>query len=231
MAGRPMKPVPRDVPKALAEFSSELRELVERSVPEGKPLGTLAERSGLSRSTFFHALSGQRLPKWDTVLVVLNACESARPDLPDRTDLYEAWEQKWRRVKEELHAPVPVEPLLYFRGHGTADTDTQYLRLQQAVLAHLEKSDRVEERLTALQGQVDMMWATTKEDGKTTVTIVEVKDSSAGAEESFRTFKEEIGRLVADLGAARDALRASVEATARAAGMAVPASAETETTE
>ncbi|MFD5848157.1 hypothetical protein [Streptomyces chartreusis] len=86
--GRPMKPIPDDAPPEVAELAHALRDLVGASLPADLPTGALAEAAGIGKSTLFHALSGQRVPSLDTVLTVVNACETARavPDFWIRHD-------------------------------------------------------------------------------------------------------------------------------------------------
>ncbi|WP_327135869.1 helix-turn-helix domain-containing protein (plasmid) [Streptomyces sp. NBC_01343] len=71
MAGRPPNPVPDDAPEALAELTRYLRELIRS---HGAPsYAVLAQRSGLGKSTIAHALSGQRLPRRETLERLLDA--------------------------------------------------------------------------------------------------------------------------------------------------------------
>ncbi|MFJ4781308.1 hypothetical protein [Streptomyces sp. NPDC088762] len=60
--GRRMKPIAAEVPPARRAFALKLRELVERSLPEGTPAGALAPLVPMAKSTLFHYLSGNRLP-------------------------------------------------------------------------------------------------------------------------------------------------------------------------
>ncbi|MFD4865245.1 hypothetical protein [Streptomyces sp. NPDC058412] len=60
--GRRMKPIAAEVPPRRRAFALKLRELVERSLPEGTPAGALAPLVPMAKSTLFHYLSGNRLP-------------------------------------------------------------------------------------------------------------------------------------------------------------------------
>ncbi|WP_181361745.1 hypothetical protein [Streptomyces sp. MA5143a] len=132
-----MKPIPDDVPAERAELAQALRDLLQQSVPEDVPADAIARAAGIGRSTLFHALSGQRVPSFDTVLTFVNACEGVRtqPDIVGRTadgsvfiaeaktyempeETLEAWKRAWERAR---HPEAPR--ISYLTSHGTAEPE------------------------------------------------------------------------------------------------------------
>ncbi|PNG21895.1 hypothetical protein [Streptomyces cahuitamycinicus] len=134
-----MKPIPDDVPPEVKHLAQGLRELIGESLPPTVPMSALAKAAGIGKSTLFHALSGQRVPNLDTVLMVVNACEAARtePDIvgrnPDgsvfiaevkKNRMSPRQKQLWTTLVNHARHPVsrPEDfDLLYFPGHGTTE--------------------------------------------------------------------------------------------------------------
>ncbi|MFE7752123.1 hypothetical protein [Streptomyces sp. NPDC057428] len=75
--GRPRKPIPDDADPVVAQFVTELRDMVYETVKD-KPVSVLADYGPVSRSTLMHALSGQRLPTLSTVKGVVDSIAKYR---------------------------------------------------------------------------------------------------------------------------------------------------------
>ncbi|WP_404200299.1 helix-turn-helix domain-containing protein [Streptomyces tauricus] len=134
--GRPMKPISDDVPTERARLAQALRDLLKESVPEGVPTDAIARAAGIGRSTLFHALSGQRVPSFDTVLTFVNACQSARtqPDFIARQadgsvvvaeaksmEVPEATGEKWKALWEQARHPDKPK-IVQLASHGMPES-------------------------------------------------------------------------------------------------------------
>lgn len=92
--GRPLRPI--DPASPAAEFADGLRELADRA---GMTYQRLAAATGLSKSTWSRALSGNQVPSWGVVQQFLTAVGTGDP-----RDV-EAWRQRWSSV---AHPSTPV---------------------------------------------------------------------------------------------------------------------------
>ncbi|MFG1804974.1 hypothetical protein [Streptomyces sp. NPDC049040] len=128
MAGRPMKPIPDEADPAVAGFASALREMVADAVGEG-PISALVRHGDVGRSTLMHALSGQRLPTFQTVRKIVNAVAQARDlDTGQRIVLHGEWIDRWNRAASASgHAHTqgePKSPRRFVEGRRAANGDT-----------------------------------------------------------------------------------------------------------
>ncbi|MGY5099444.1 hypothetical protein [Streptomyces sp. 900105245] len=160
--GRPIKPIPDDVPFEVRHLAQELRDLIRECLPPKTPISSIAEAAGIGKSTLFHALSGQRVPSLDTVLMVVNACEAARakPDMFIRLHgpvlAAEVKKHRMKAMQKQTwatlvnHARHPVSrtddcDLLYLSGHGTSEA-APGLALEPEGSKTLASESRVSER-------------------------------------------------------------------------------------
>ncbi len=95
-----MRPIPDDAPPAVGSLAQALRDLVDAS---GIPAASLSARTGLGRSTVYHALSGERVPTVNTVLTIVKTCQEALPEgLRSPVTESAARPEDWWALKVEL---------------------------------------------------------------------------------------------------------------------------------
>ncbi|WP_055631354.1 hypothetical protein [Streptomyces griseoruber] len=105
MAGRPMKPIPDDAPRAIRDFVGALRDFVQAAAGEHGSVTGVAEAGALSRSTFLNALGGQRMPTHGTVLGIVDAVAKYMSLMPgDHKALRREWLGRHREAEVELAA-------------------------------------------------------------------------------------------------------------------------------
>ncbi|WP_406425634.1 hypothetical protein OH809_44470 (plasmid) [Streptomyces sp. NBC_00873] len=100
--GRPMKPISNEADPIVAAFVKGIRDLVQDTVRD-RPVGDLAQYGPLARSTFMHALSGQRMPTRQTMDGIIDSVARYK-DLS--AEEHRALRDKWRA---ELDATLHLE--------------------------------------------------------------------------------------------------------------------------
>ncbi|MFF3864097.1 helix-turn-helix domain-containing protein [Streptomyces sp. NPDC002209] len=93
-----MKPIPEDAPEELARLARTLRELREKT--GNLPLADLAHDAHLAKSTLHHALSGERLPSQEIVLLFVDVCSRNAGVSPE--PLREQTMRLWREARQAI---------------------------------------------------------------------------------------------------------------------------------
>ncbi|MFF3286046.1 hypothetical protein [Streptomyces sp. NPDC003023] len=112
--GRPMKPISDEAAPIVAAFVEQIRDLVQDTVQD-RPVGDLAQFSPLARSTFMHALSGQRMPTRQTMDGII---ESIARYKGLSTEEHHDLRNKWRAELDAVTRLERGESHLYIAGSG-----------------------------------------------------------------------------------------------------------------
>ncbi|MFF9457363.1 hypothetical protein [Streptomyces flaveolus] len=109
-----MKPISDEADPIVAAFVEQIRDLVQDTVRD-RPVGDLAQFGPLARSTFMHALSGQRMPTRQTMDGIIESIARYKDlSLEEHRDL----RNKWRAELEATLHLVRGESYLYIAGSG-----------------------------------------------------------------------------------------------------------------
>lgn len=112
--GRPMKPISDEADDIVRAFVEQIRDLVQDTVRD-RPVSDLAQYGPLARSTFMHALSGQRMPTRQTMDGIIDSIARYKDlSTEEHLDLRNRW-------RGELDAATRLErgeSYLYINGSG-----------------------------------------------------------------------------------------------------------------
>ncbi|MFI5669946.1 hypothetical protein [Streptomyces sp. NPDC051704] len=193
MAGLPMKPIPDDAAPELARLAELLREVCLAA--DGPPPAAIAERAGVPKSTLRHALGGERLPKMETVLGLVAACQDPAVDAVVRQE-------------ERMHAAV-----LWREAYRAVNAD----RLSSSGTDGAPRELAVANRLIqgyAARAQVDSAADADR--------VVRLREDRLAAEAALAAAVERLGQATAAVAVARAALRAAAAAEHEATAAGAP---------
>ncbi|MFF6896105.1 hypothetical protein ACFY8Z_36555 [Streptomyces microflavus] len=109
-----MKPIPDEADDIVRAFVEQIRDLVQDTVRD-RPVSDLARYGPLARSTFMHALSGQRMPTRQTMDGIIDSIAQYK-DLS--TEEHLALRDRWRGELDAVTRLERGESHLYINGSG-----------------------------------------------------------------------------------------------------------------
>uniref|UniRef100_UPI002F91BAF1 hypothetical protein n=1 Tax=Streptomyces sp. NBC_01175 TaxID=2903759 RepID=UPI002F91BAF1 len=137
-----MKPIPDEADDTIKAFVTGLRELVQDAVQD-KPVGDLAQYGPLARSTFMHALSGQRMPTSQTVDGIIDSIAHYRGlTVAEHREL----RAKWRAQLDAVTHLERGESYLYISGGG---------KTQSAIYGLMHGDQHVTSMINGVSGTLD----------------------------------------------------------------------------